>query len=156
MKVATEVAKLKIEAFCAYQDRSSYDVRSKLKEWEIAEEHVEMFVNELISDGFLNDQRFACSFVSGKFRIKKWGRNKIKAQLRFKKISVEMIAQALKEIDAKEYWETLICLAEKKFKELASKKDSDWNKRMKIARFLAQKGYENDLINDTLDQLFSE
>ena len=156
MKVATEVAKLKIEAFCAYQDRSSSDVRSKLKEWEISEEQVNLIIQDLINDGFLNDQRFASSFVSGKFRIKKWGRNKIKAQLRFKKISAELIALALKEVDSEEYWLTLLYLAEKKFKELNPKTDSDWNKRIKIARFLAQKGYENDLINDALDQFFSE
>jgi regulatory protein len=156
MKVATDVAKLKIEAFCAYQDRSSFDVRLKLKEWEISEDQVNLIMQGLVIDGFLNDQRFASSFVSGKFRIKKWGRIKIKAQLRLKKISSELIAVALKEIESEQYWQTLLHLTEKKSKELASKNDSQWNKRIKIARFLTQKGYESDLISDALDQILSE
>ena len=156
MKVATDVAKLKIEAYCAYQDRSSTDVRSKLKEWEISEEQTNLIMQELIIEGFLNDQRFASSYVSGKFRIKKWGRHKIKAQLRLKRISAELIEVALKEIDDEQYWGNLVYLTEKKCKELSPKTDSEWNKRIKIARFLAQKGYENDLISDALDQLFRE
>lgn len=156
MRIATDVAKLKIEAFCAYQERSSFDIRSRLSEWGFTEDKIEIFIKELINEGFLNDLRYASSFVSGKFKIKKWGRNKIKAQLRSKMISTEFIEIALKEIDADEYWETLFCLSQKKFKELASKKDSEWNKRQKIARFLAQKGYENNLIFDAIDQLISE
>ena len=104
--------------------------------------------------GFLDETRFSESYVSGKFRIKKWGKRKIYAGLRAKGVSSELIVGVLKEIDQDLYTETLVSLASKKLEELSLKKDSPWERKIKLTRFLLQRGYENDLVADAVDQLF--
>lgn len=104
--------------------------------------------------GFLDETRFSESYVSGKFRIKKWGKRKIYAGLRAKGVSSELIVGVLKEIDQDLYTETLVSLASKKLEELSLKKDSPWESKIKLTRFLLQRGYENDLVADAVDQVF--
>ena len=104
--------------------------------------------------GFLDETRFAESYVSGKFRIKKWGKRKIYAGLRAKGVSSELIIVVLNVINQDLYQETLLSLASKKQKELSLKKDSLWEKKIKLTRFLLQRGYENDLVADAVEQVF--
>ncbi|MCC7454537.1 MAG: RecX family transcriptional regulator, partial [Crocinitomix sp.] len=81
------MAKSKIEAFCAYQERSHFEVKNKLESWFIDFRDINLLISELIETNFLNEERFASSYVSGKFRIKKWGKIKIRQQLKSKQVS---------------------------------------------------------------------
>ncbi len=139
----------KIERFCAFQERSRQEVKSILSNWGISEDESLKLIAYLIESKFLDEVRFAESFVSGKFRIKKWGRIKIKSHLRTKGIAKELIDNALKNIDPDEYWRTLQLLAQRKLEDLQKEKDK-WTKRAKLQRFLASKGYEADLILDVV------
>lgn len=141
-------AKVKLEAFCAYQERCEQEIRNKIYGWGIYGEDVDFLIGDLISNNFLNEQRFAEAFVSGKFRIKKWGRIKIKQHLKQKNISDYSIKKGFEEIDPDAYWQTLVLLAEAK-NNLLRAKDS-WDRRIKLQRYLHSKGYENDLIQETL------
>jgi regulatory protein len=143
-------AKAKLEALCAYQERCSFELNQKMILWGIEWEQREQLLAELISSNFLNEERYASAFVSGKFRIKRWGRIKIKMHLKQKFISNYSIEKALKEIDLEEYWTTITYLAKKKRLDLATEKN-EWNLKIKITRFLQSKGYENDLISDSVD-----
>lgn len=80
-------AKLKAEAFCAYQERAQQELRDKLYEWGLHADEVEEIISELIVDNFLNEERFAIAYVSGKFRMKGWGKIKIKQGLKYKNVS---------------------------------------------------------------------
>src|SRR5688500_741234 len=100
-------ALIKARNYCAYQERCQQEVRDKLYEWGLWPEAVENIIVELITDNFLNEERFATTFAGGKFRIKKWGRVKIKLELKKRKISEYCIKQAMKEIDEKDYLKTL-------------------------------------------------
>ena len=91
--------KLKLEGFCAYQDRCIFDVKKKLKASLLSEEKKEQLIAELIQAKFIDDERFALSFAQGKQRIKKWGISKIKAGLRAKQIATVLIDKALETID---------------------------------------------------------
>ena len=122
--------------------------------WGFNEKDSDALISDLISNRFLDEERFASAFVSGKFRIKKWGVIKIKSHLSQKRISNYSIQKALKEIDRDEYWETLLSLAIKKQKELVKEKDL-WQKKVKVMRFLQSKGYESDLIQDAVITVFS-
>lgn len=144
-------AKSKIESFCAYQERCEREVRLKLISWKIDGENCDALISHLISSNFLNEERFACAFASGKFRIKKWGRIKIKQELKLKKISDYSIKKAISEIDPDEYFESLKNLASTKLNQISFKNEFD--KRLKLFRFLSGKGYESDLINEALDNL---
>ncbi len=144
-------AKLKIEAYCAYQDRCHFEVSNKLSQWGITGEQQDQLISDLIVNRFLDEERFALSYASGKFRIKRWGKIKIRQQLKSKFVPEYCIKKALNSIDSEEYISTLQHLAQKKSTELKSERDS-WKKKAKILRFLASKGYEQDLIYDVVDE----
>ena len=143
-------AKAKLEALCAYQERCQFEIDQKLILWGFFFEERQQLIADLISNRFLDEERFASAYVSGKFRIKKWGRIKIKSYLAQKHISNYSIQKALKEIDGDEYWQTLVQLANKKAQELVLVKNS-WDKQSKIMRYLQSKGYESDLIRDAVE-----
>lgn len=147
-------AKTKIEAFCAYQERCDQEIRQKLKEWGMDYEHVDILISDLIQQNFLNEERFASAFVSGKFRIKRWGRIKIKQHLKQKNISTYSMNKGLAEIDEAEYLKTLEELAVSK-NALTNAKNK-WDRLAKLQRYLQSKGYENDLIRETLDQILGD
>jgi regulatory protein len=146
-------AKTKLEAFCAYQERCQFEIDQKLKIWGFDYEDRQRLISDLISNQFVDEERFSSAFVSGKYRIKKWGRIKIKSHLFQKHISTYSIQKALLEIDPDEYWNNLIHLTERKFFELRKINDK-WEKKLKITRFLQSKGYESDLIQDAIELVF--
>lgn len=146
-------ATLKLMQFCAYRDRSQKEVEEKLKEMRMIPEASEKIIIQLMQEDFLNEERFARSFVRGKFRIKKWGRIKIKQELKLRGISKPIIKLALTEIDELEYWETLELLAQKK-KDLI-KEPNIFKKRKKLNNYLLQKGYENQMILEVVHSIIS-
>lgn len=134
----------KAQAYCAYQDRCSSEVMQKLRDWGVDQLRIPKILESLTEDKFLDDRRYAESFVSSKFRLKHWGRNKIVYELRLKKIPSDLISQAMESIDENEYSATLQTLISKKTKEV---KDSDaFRKKQKIARYLISKGFESELV----------
>lgn len=145
-------AKAKLEAWCAYQERCQFEVDQKLIGWKFNDEQRSQLIADLISNRFLDEERFACAFVSGKFRIKHWGRNKIKQHLKQKRISDYSIKKGMLEIDPDAYWETLLKLASRKMMEQKSK-ESKQQLQLRVQRYLAAKGYEFDLILDALSEI---
>lgn len=141
-------AKQKVEAYCAYQERCDYEIRKKLRSWNMHHEDIDVLIADLISNNFLNEERFAEAYVSGKFRIKRWGKLKIMRELKFRQISDYSIKKAMAQIDDEAYWQTAKDLMA--YKERMSTFKNDWDRKIKIKRFLASKGYENWLINDLL------
>ena len=147
-------AKAKVEALCAYQERCQFEINHKLISWGFNEEERSQLIADLITNRFLDEERFASAYVSGKFRIKRWGRIKIKSHLAQKHVSTYSIEKALKEINLDDYWDALVYLAERKFVDLEREKDH-WQKRAKLTRYLQSKGYEGDLIQDAMNYVFT-
>ncbi len=144
-------ATIKLMQFCAYRDRSHKEVEDKLREMKMIPAAKEQIIIELMQEDFLNEERFARSFVRGKFRIKKWGRIKIRQELKFREISSPIIKLALTEIEEKAYLQTLEELAIKKLN--TTKEDNPFRKKKKLADFLLQKGYEANLVYDKVNSL---
>jgi regulatory protein len=141
--------KTAIYRYCNYQDRSHQEVKDKLYELGSYPEEVNLLISELIEEGLLNEERFACAFARGRFRIKHWGRVKIVQHLKRHRISEYLIKKALKEIDPSEYYATAERLAEKKWESLRAETNS-YSKKAKVYRYLQQKGYESGTINEIL------
>lgn len=139
----------KAEGFCAYQERSQQEVRDKLYSWGLHSAEVEDVISDLITHNFINEERFAHAYASGKFRMKHWGKIKIRQGLQLKKVSSRLIKEALAQIDAESYTETLANLLEKKALSLSEK--DPYKRKMKLAGYAAGKGYENELIFDLLN-----
>jgi len=136
--------KQKIYKYCAYQERTHSEVRNKLYEYGLGSDDVDQLITQLIGEGYLNEERFAKTFVGGKFRIKGWGRIKIVHELEAKGLTRNCIALGLKEIDERDYVETLQTLLKKKA--AAVEADDDFARRDKIARYAIQRGFEPDMV----------
>ena len=146
-------AKAKLEAYCAYQERCAQEISQKLWQWHMHVEDHDVLIADLISNNFLNEERFAEAYASGKFRIKKWGKIKIKAHLKAKNISKYSTNKALKAIDLEEYDATIKLLAEKKWLQVSG---NHWEKLGKLKRYLHSKGYESDILSETIQKYIEQ
>ncbi len=134
----------KIQHYCAYQERSHKEVKNKLFSYGLYPSEVDELISQLITDGFLNEERFAKAFAGGKFRIKKWGRLKIKQELESQGLTKNCVLRGLKEIEDATYRETLKELIKKKASQSTEK--NPFKKRDKVARYVIGKGYESELV----------
>ena len=137
-------AKLKVADFCVYQERYQQEVRDKLYDCGLHQDEVEEVLSELISEGFVNEERFAKAYAGGKFRIKKWGRYKITMELKQRKISDYCIRKGLEEIEEAEYATTLAGLVSKKAG--STHEANPFILKRKIANYVIGKGYESELV----------
>ncbi len=147
--IGAEKALQKIRHFCAYQERNHREVKEKLYSFGLYKTDVEALLSQMIEENYLNEERYAITFAGGKFRIKKWGKTKIKFELQQKKVSAYCIKKALSLIEEDEYKKTLNLLAQAKMKDLKSEKNIFIRKK-KLQNYLVGKGYEFDLVNDVL------
>lgn len=141
---------IKAQAYCAYQERCQQEVRSKLIEWGLYGDEAEEVIVALISDNFLNEERFAMAYVSGKFRIKKWGRVRLKLELKSRKISDYCIKKALAQISSEEYEKTISDLIDKKKKDIKDK--LPFMRKQKMLRYIVSKGFEHDIVQGILEE----
>ena len=146
-----EEIKHKLEYYCSYQDRCHKEVEQKLNSFTLITELKEKVIVHLIENNFINEERFAKSFVRGKHNYKGWGKNRIVNELKFRNISSRIIETALKEIPEATYLENFHQLAEKHWNNITERKGSKKNK--KFVDFLLRKGYETSLIYEKLKEL---
>ncbi|KYG84530.1 RecX family transcriptional regulator [Roseivirga seohaensis] len=148
-----KVAKLKAADFCAYQERSQQEVRDKLYSYGLHHDEVEEILSDLITDNFINEERFAKAYVGGKFRIKGWGKRKILQGLKQHRISDYCIKKGFQEIDPDDYYATLMRHAEKKLPTI--KAENQYTVRGKLTQHLVMKGFEGDLIREVIEELLN-
>ena len=127
-------------------------MRNKLYEIGATTPEVEELIAELIEKKLLNEENYARAIARGKFRMKQWGKNKIVQQLKLNKISDYCIKKGLSEIDPEEYYQTLVRLTTRKWEEL-KKERSPLTRKSKVYRYMLQKGYESDLVQDMIKDL---
>jgi len=143
-------AQKKLENYCVYQERCHKEVRNKLKEMQMIPEAIDLITVHLIQNNYLNEERFAKAFVRGKFRIKKWGKNRLLRELKFREISKYSIDSAFKEIDLDDYYTTLDELVKKRINQVTEK--NNFKKKKKVADYLLYRGWESHLIYEKLNE----
>jgi regulatory protein len=141
----------KLEYYCAYQERCYKEVEEKMYSFSLTNTEKEVLLTYLIENNFINEERFAKSFVRGKHNYKFWGKNRIANELKFRNISSRNIQTALKEIPEETYIENFHQLAEKHWNSITERKGQKKNK--KFVDFLIRKGYETSLIYEKLKEL---
>lgn len=137
-------AKEKIRRYCAYQERAHLEVRNKLYQYGLHRNDVDEIMTDLITEGFLNEERFAKAFAGGKFRMKKWGRIRITHALEAKGVSGNCILIGLREIDDADYAGTLRELLKEKSEAL--QEDNVYVLRDRLSKYAIQKGYEPEIV----------
>lgn len=149
MELSNDAILKKVLRYCAYQDRCMQEVRTKLATFSISDSDKEKFVKLLVDEGYIDDERYASTFVRSKIHLKKWGVNKIRMSLRMKGISDEVIKNALSEIDPEIYREELI-------KVLKAKKINEpdpYKRKAKLAQYAMQKGYEPGMVWEVIKSI---
>lgn len=149
---SVEEAKRKLEKYCAYQERCHHDVNKKLREMRMIPEAIDEVIGHLLEHNFLNETRFAQAFARGKFRQKKWGRNRITRELKMRHISAYNLKLALKEIPQGEYEATFEILFDKRVSQVIGETNIQ-KKRKKIADYLLYRGWESAMIYEKLRDL---
>ena len=143
--IGTKAAFRKIKHYCAYQERAHAEVKQKLYSYGLYKNEVEQLLSQLIEENYLNEERFAIAFAGGKFRIKQWGKTKIKYELAQKQVSAYCIKKALASISDEDYEKTLAKLAAEKLKSLKGETNI-FTKKSKLQNYLLGKGYEFDVV----------
>ncbi|RUT69734.1 RecX family transcriptional regulator [Flavobacterium cupreum] len=144
-------ALLRLERFCAYQERCHSEVIAKLYSLKMTTDEIDSIVVQLIESNFLNETRFACSFARGKHRIKFWGKIRITNELKMRQISSTIITIALKEISSEEYTNTFEQLSERSWNSISEK--NALKKRKKFCDYMLRRGYESNLVYEKMKEL---
>jgi regulatory protein len=144
-KLTAQQALQRAKLYCAYQERCHAETKEKLYSFGLLRSDVDNIVSQLIEGDYLNEERYATAFARGKFRLKQWGRVKIRYELKQRNVSEYCIKKAIKEIDESEYIKTLEKLAEEKLNEL-NDETNELIRKKKVFDYLLQKGYERELI----------
>ena len=143
-----EQALQKLKHYCAYQERCHSEVKEKLYSLGVWKNNQDEIISTLIEEGYLDEERFAIAYAGGKFRMKHWGRVKIRHALLQKQVSEYSIKKALKSIDEADYKSTLQKEAEEKYASL--KQEQYLARKKKTMDYLAARGFEHDLISEAL------
>lgn len=147
-----EEARSRMERYCAYQERCHKETVQKLREMRMIPDVIDIIVFHLIQHDFLNETRFAQSFARGKFRVKKWGRNRIISELKFRDISAFNIKIALKEIPENSYLSTFEELVKKRLLQLSAETNLP-KKKKKLADYLLYRGWEPNLVWEKVNEV---
>lgn len=149
-QLTKEQALQKLKHYCAYQERCHSEVREKLYSLGVWKKDHDEIIASLIEEDYLSEERFAIAFAGGKFRVKQWGRVKIKYELKQKQVSEYSIKKALKQIDEDEYNKVLKKLAGEKY--AALKKEQYLVRKKKTMDYLIGRGYEMDLVRGLMEK----
>jgi len=141
---SVEVVLQKLEYYCSYQERCHVEVNEKLRSFAISEHEKNKVIVHLIEQNFLNEERFASVFTLSKFHQKKWGKIRLKNELKARKISNYLIQKAVKEIPNEEYEITFAVLSEKCWESINEK--NTLKKRKKFCDYMLRKGWESDWV----------
>lgn len=148
--IKPEAAILRLEDLCARSEQCSFDIQRKLFIWGLSKSDSEKIIDHLIENRFLDDSRFARAYIRDKYRFSGWGRRKIITSLYSKHINKNIIDNALSEIDIKEYVTIAFRIISSKLRQLPDEMKRT-EKRQRLMRFAASRGYEITLIIRILD-----
>lgn len=139
----------KIRKYCAYQDRCTKEVQTKLRILGISESDFENIIKQLIEEGFINEERFIQSYIRGKINTKGWGVQKIIYNLKLKGIEEQLIRREIAKLDSQSIEKNLISLIEK----WITNKELTYVTKQKLYRYLMNRGYSGGEISQVLTQL---
>jgi regulatory protein len=154
MKKSTENIYKKISLYCSYQERSHKEVLLKISKSNISKNETDKIIAKLITENFLNETRYAITYARGKFRIKNWGKIKIINKLKQQNISSWNINKAIDEIDKDEYSKSFNLIFNKLYLKYNYLKKI--YRKKKILSILYSKGWEYELIIDSLNTKFKK
>lgn len=153
-EISAQSALSKVMFICSRQEKCCFDIRKKLRDWNLSYDDQDEIIQTLIEEKFLNEERYTNFYVRDKFRFNKWGKIKISHHLKQKQIPENLIDNALDQINEKDYKESLGDILSHKIKSI--KEDDPYQLRAKLYRFAQGRGFESHLALNFIDKLISE
>lgn len=150
-KLTKDKALQKLRHYCRYQERCHSEVKNKLFELGVDKNGQDEIIMDLVEENYLDEQRFALAFTTGRFALKQWGRKKIQYALKEKKVNEESISKAIEQLDETDYVGVLRKLGTEKYSSL--KNEQYLIRRKKTMDYLMQKGYEIELVRTFLETM---
>ena len=142
-------AYLTLAALCAQAEHCQYEMLEKMRRWELDDEAQARVMQRLVSERYVDDERYARAFVKDKVRYNKWGRRKVEQALWQKHVDEDIRQRVLDEVDDEEYLSVLRPLLKQKRK--STKANSDYELNQKLVRFAISRGFTYDIIRQCLD-----
>ncbi|MEI7677040.1 MAG: regulatory protein RecX [Bacteroidales bacterium] len=143
----------KAAAYCSTAEHCLSEVHEKLTAWGAAPDVIKRILKRLTDERFVDEERYAKAFAKDKFKFSKWGKVKIRFALQKKKINQLLIDDALENLEMENYQVNLLEILIKKRKSI---KDTDYQTlKGKLFRFAASRGYETNLILQTISKILS-
>jgi regulatory protein len=150
MKEVTEQgAYLQLAQLCARSEHCQHDLLEKMRRWEMSDEAQARVMQRLVSERYVDDERYARAFVKDKIHYNKWGRRKVQQGLWMKRIDEDIQQTVLDEIDDEEYLHVLRPLLKQKSKSI--KAENDYERNQKLVKFALGRGFTFDIIKLCLD-----
>ena len=144
----------KLAMLCSRKEYCISDLHKKFRFWELSSTQENEIIKQLISEKYVDEERYTEAFVKDKFRFNKWGKQKISYHLKQKQVPQECIDTAIANISDEDYFQTIEQLLQSKNKNVKAK--DLYDRRAKLFRFMAQRGFGLDAVNMKLDDLLSE
>jgi regulatory protein len=144
-------ALLRAIRYCEYQERCTAELSRKLDELGLTSPEKEDAISRLTDMGYVNDGRFARMYAGSKFRVNGWGKVRIRAELRARKISEDHIDKALQAIGQESYMLELESMLQQKRNSL--KKYQGRELKGRLFRFATSRGYESSAIIEVLNRI---
>lgn len=150
MKEVTEQgAYLQLAQLCARSEHCQHDLTEKMRRWEMTDEAQARVMQRLVSERYVDDERYARAFVRDKIKYNKWGRRKVEQALWQKHIDDDIRQRVISEVDDEEYLSVLRPLLKQKRR--STKAESDYEQNQKLVRFALSRGFTYDIIRQCID-----
>lgn len=148
-EVSEQAAYLQLAQLCARAEHCQYELTEKMRRWGMSDEAQACVMQRLVSERYVDDERYTQAFVRDKIRYNKWGRRKVEQALWQKHIDKDIREQILNEVDDDEYLSVLRPLLKQKQKTL--KGGTDYERNQKLVKFALQRGFTYDIIRQCID-----
>lgn len=144
----------KYSSLCSKSEHCEYDIREKMKKDELDDDAKDRVIDFLVKERYIDNGRYAEIFARDKMRFNGWGEQKIRFELRRRKISEDDIENALSEIEDSDFEEKLRSALESKLRQM--KPAEPLKMRASLIRFGASRGFQFDLVANVVDKIFRE
>ena len=141
-------AYLRLAALCAQAEHCEYEMQEKMRRWEIADDAQARVMQRLITERYVDDERFARAFANDKVKYNKWGRRKVEQAMWLKHIAEDIRQRVLDSIDDEEYIAILRPLLQQKRRSV--KAHNDYELRQKLFKFAIGRGFTMDIIKQCI------
>ena len=149
--VTPEQAYARMTRICARKEYAPFEIRQKLQRLQLPADVIEALISRLINERYIDERRFAESYIRDKLQFNKWGRRKIELHLAMKKIPPAVISDAFAQFSESQLNESLQTLLEKKRRSITGR--SDYERNGKLIRYALGRGFPMEEIIRCLEKM---